>query len=51
MKAAKLPMFLVCLSDQVRRIQDLADPSRVAVRKPVKSETSLGASGRRSRAN
>jgi DNA-binding transcriptional MerR regulator len=36
LKNAKQPMFLVCVSDQVKRIS-------LAARKPVKTETSLGA--------
>ena len=36
LKNAKQPMFLVCVSDQVKRIS-------LAVRKPARAETSLGA--------
>ncbi len=42
LKNARQPMFLVCVSDQVRRIQ-------LMQRKPAKTETSLPGSARKSR--
>ena len=46
LKNASQPMFLVCVSDQVRR---LGASSEIAVRKPVRSE-SVPAAARKSRA-
>jgi DNA-binding transcriptional MerR regulator len=50
-KAAKLPMFLVCLSDQVRRIHGSADADKAVNRKPVARETSSGAAARKAKTN
>jgi DNA-binding transcriptional MerR regulator len=48
LKSAKQPMFLVCVSDQVRRLSGTF-PYGAAVRKPARQETA-GATVRRARA-
>jgi len=47
LKNAKQPMFLVCVSDQVRRLSGTA-PAGPAMRKPARAET--GAAVRKARA-
>lgn len=44
LKNARQPMFLVCVSDQAKRLQGVASP-----RKPVKAETQAAAAARKTR--
>ncbi|GAB4371320.1 MAG: hypothetical protein OHK0021_13930 [Bryobacter sp.] len=46
-KTARLPMFLVCLSDQIRLLQSGSDAAPVAERKPVVRETQSARAGSR----